>query len=170
MRKKTIKEIITLIEHHKKVHTVKLIYKVLKFPRSTYYKALLRVPSNCEKEAQTLKSEIYDIWKESKRRYGAPKIQKVLEGQGKKVSLKRVQRYMRELVLHLIVVKKFLYHSEKVISNEKEILLNCDFTTNAIHQKWCMDITYIYIYRKKDGCTYLAERASCLCLFDPFIN
>ena len=43
---------------------VKRICRALKFPRSTYYKALLRVPSNREKEASTLKFEIYDIWKE----------------------------------------------------------------------------------------------------------
>ena len=43
---------------------VKRICRALKFPRSTYYKALLRVHSNREKEASTLKFEIYDIWKE----------------------------------------------------------------------------------------------------------
>ena len=59
---------------YKKVYTVKRICKVLKFPRSTYYKALLRVPYNRKKEASTLKSEVYEIWKESKRRYDAPKI------------------------------------------------------------------------------------------------
>ena len=52
----------------------KRICKVLKFPRSTYYKTFLRVPSNRKKKASTLKSEIYEIWKKSKRRYGAPKI------------------------------------------------------------------------------------------------
>ena len=69
---------------YKKVYTVKRICKVLKFPRSTCYNAFLRVPSNCKKEANTLKSEIYETWKEGKRRYGAPKIQKILESQGKK--------------------------------------------------------------------------------------
>lgn len=68
IRKKTIEEIVTFIEHHKKVYTVKRICKVLKFPRSIYYKAFLRVPSNRKKEASILKSEIYEMWKESKRR------------------------------------------------------------------------------------------------------
>ena len=101
-----------------------------------------------EEEAKTLKSQIYEIWKESKRRYGAAKIQKVLEQQRKKVSLKGVQRSMRELQIRSIVVKKFRYHSEQGISDEKENLLNGDFTTTGIHQKWCTDITYIYT--KKD--------------------
>ena len=58
MRKKTIEEIITFIETYKKLYTVKRICKALKFLRSTYYKALLCVPSNRKKEANTLKSEI----------------------------------------------------------------------------------------------------------------
>jgi len=88
--------------------------KALKFPRSTYYKALIKEPSNRELEAEELKSDIKKIWLESKSRYGAPKIQKILEGKGKKVSLKRIQRYMTDLQIRSIVVKKFKYHSEKV--------------------------------------------------------
>ena len=62
---------------------------------------------------------------------------------------------MKELRIRSIVVKKFRYHCAKVTSDEKENLLNQDFTTTAIHQKWCMDITYIYT--KKDGWIYLAS-------------
>ena len=62
---------------------------------------------------------------------------------------------MKELRIRSIVVKKFRYHCEKITSDEKENLLNRDFTTTAIHQKWCTDITYIYT--KKDGWTYLAS-------------
>lgn len=57
---------------------------------------------------------------------------------------------MKELGIYSIVVKKFRYHSEKVTCDEKEKLLNCDFTTTGIHQKWCTDITYIYT-KKDDG-------------------
>ena len=78
-----IEEIVTFIKSHKKVYIVKRICKVLKFPRNMYYKALLRAPSNREKEAECLKFEIYKIWKGSKRRYGAPKTKKVLESRGK---------------------------------------------------------------------------------------
>ena len=98
---------------HIKVYTVKHICKVFNFPRSRYYKILFRLPSNRKKEAQTLKSEIYEIWKESKKRYGAHKIQKVLESKRRKVSLKRVQCYMQELQIRSIVVKKFRYSTKK---------------------------------------------------------
>lgn len=113
------------------------------------------MPSNREIEANELKCAIKNIWLESKSRYGAPKIQKILAQQGKKVSLKRVQRYMSAMQIRSIVVKKFRYHSEKVTSDDKENLINRDFTTTSINQKWCTDITYIHTL--KDGWTYLAS-------------
>ncbi len=104
---------------------------------------------------EKLKAEIKQIWTESKFRYGAPKIHKTLIDRGIKVSLKRVQRYMSAINIRSIVVKKFRYHSEKVTSDDKENILNRDFKTTSINQKWCTDITYIYTI--KDGWTYLAS-------------
>ncbi|BDF15401.1 hypothetical protein CLOSCI_02821 [[Clostridium] scindens ATCC 35704] len=37
----------------------------------------------------------------------------------------------------------------------KENILKRDFAADAINQKWCMDITYIYV--PKEGWTYLAS-------------
>jgi len=54
---------------------MKLICKALKFSRSTYYKALFRVSSKRQLESQNLKEEIKTIYLDSKKRYGAPKIQ-----------------------------------------------------------------------------------------------
>lgn len=78
IRKKTIIEAGCFIEIYKSEYSVKLICKVLKFPRSTYYKALNSMPSNREIENQNLDEEIKSIYYESGKRYGAPKIQKVL--------------------------------------------------------------------------------------------
>ena len=105
----------------------------MNFPRSTYYKALISVPSKRELEANELKKEIKKIWLDSKSRYGAPKIRMILSQQGKDVSIKRVQRYMSELQIRSIVVKKFRYHSEKVTSEAKENILKRDFTTTTIN-------------------------------------
>ncbi|MBF8982607.1 IS3 family transposase [Lutibacter sp. B2] len=81
LRKKTVDEIVQCINKYQHKYTVKLICKALKFSRSTY--ALFRVPSKRQLEAQKLKAEIKAIYLESKKRYGAPKIQKVLESIGK---------------------------------------------------------------------------------------
>lgn len=63
---------------------------------------------------------------------------------------------MSSLGLRSIVVKKYRPQSNK--SNEIEErgnLLNRDFGTSTINQKWCTDITYIHTI--KDGWTYLAS-------------
>lgn len=113
------------------------------------------MPSNRELENQRLDEEIRSIYYESKKRYGAPKIQKVLESKGIPASLKRVQRHMAVMELRSIVVKKYRPHSSKGNVEERENLLNRDFETSAINQKWCTDITYIHTI--KDGWTYLAS-------------
>lgn len=134
---------------------MKLICKVLKFPRSTYYKALKSVPSNRELENQKLNEAILAIYYESKQRYGAPKIQKALGSKGIHASLKRVQRHMAGMGLRSIVVKKYRPHSSKSKIEERDNLLNRDFKTSSINQKWCTDITYIHTI--KEGWTYLAS-------------
>ncbi|WP_242847898.1 IS3 family transposase [Inediibacterium massiliense] len=155
IRKKTVDEIIKFINTNQQKYTVKLICKVLKFSRSTYYKALFRVPSNRQLESQNLKTKIKAIYLESKKRYGAPKIQKILEVKGHYASLKRVQRFMASMNLYSIVVKKYRHHSSKVDILERENILNQDFKSSTINQKWCTDITYIHTI--KDGWTYLAS-------------
>lgn len=62
---------------------------------------------------------------------------------------------MNQLQIRSIVTKKFHYHSEKTVSGPRENVLNRDFTTTNINQKWCTDITYIYTIQ--DGWTYLAS-------------
>ena len=71
---------------------------------------------------------------------------------------------MTVLVLKSVVVKK--YKPVKVEKNikEKENILNQDFTTTSINQKWSADITYIHT--EKDGWTYLDTRIFC----DYFID
>ncbi len=92
---------------------------------------------------------------ESKCRYGAPKIHNILTKQGNKISLKRVQRFMKSQDIRSITVKKFRYHSDKLECHNLKNILNRDFSTTSINQKRCTDITYIHTL--KDGWTYLAS-------------
>lgn len=84
-----------------------------------------------------------------------PKFKKILEQSGHKISIKRVQRFMKQLNIYSIVIKKFrpAKANRKVI--ERKNLLKQDFTTNKINEKWVGDITYIYTL--KDGWCYLAS-------------
>jgi Transposase and inactivated derivatives len=124
-------------------------------PKSTYYQYHHYTPSRRTLENEDLKKKIHKIYTESSRRYGAPKIQKILEQSGIAISIKRVQRLMKQLNIHSVVIKKFrpAKVNKKVV--ERENLLKQDFTTTKINEKWVGDITYIYTLR--DGWCYLAS-------------
>ena len=97
--------------------------------------------------------EILKIYEMSKKRYGAPKIQKMLEKIGIKVNIKLVQRHMKKLDIRSIIVKKFKNHRSKKDLKEYKNIISRDFTTKTINEKWCGDITYIHI--SGVGWTYL---------------
>ena len=129
--------------------------KVLGVSRSSYYKFLNKKESNRSIENKQFQERILTIYKESKKRYGAPKIHKVLMDKGFKISLKRVQRLMKMLGIKSIVVRKYRPYSSKKKVEEKENVLNRDFTATTLNQKWVTDITYIYTIRH--GWCYLAS-------------
>lgn len=133
---------------------------VLGVPRSTYYDKRSRPLSARVKINKKLKEQILKIYIDSKQRYGSPKITKILnkERQNKRlssVSLKRVQRLMNELSIKSIVVKKYKPHSKSSGYSEGKNILDQDFSTTSINQKWVGDITYIYT--KVHGWCYLAS-------------
>jgi len=129
--------------------------KVLKVARSSYYKHLSKKESNRSIENKQFTEKILAIYKESKKRYGAPKIHKILLAEGFKISLKRVQKLMRKLGIKSIVVKKYRPYKSKNKVEEKENVLKRDFSTNTLNEKWVTDITYIYTFRH--GWCYLAS-------------
>lgn len=129
--------------------------EVLDVPRSTYYQSFERTESNRDRENKELTEEIKKIHQESKSRYGAPKIHQSLLKKGFGASLKRVQRLMKKAEIRSIIVTKFRPQSSKGTVVERTNLLEQDFTTTTINQKWVADITYIHTLR--DGWCYLAS-------------
>src|SRR5699024_482791 len=148
-------EITDFIDQQKEIFPVQTMCDVLDVPRSTYYQSLNKTVSNRERENTELTKRIIDIHKERKQRYGAPKIHHILVEEGYHVSMKRVQRLMQKAGIRSITVKKFrpTQSKEKVV--ERENILNRDFTTETINEKWVGDITYIHTLR--DGWCYLAS-------------
>jgi transposase InsO family protein len=128
----------------------------LKLSRSEYYYHKKHRTNVYKEENQKLDVDILRIYNESKRRYGAPKIQKMLEKEGKHVSIKRVGKRMRFLKIKSCIVKKYRpgISSKKVDNEGKKNLLNQEFKADEIRTKMVSDITYIYV--KKHGWTYLA--------------
>jgi transposase InsO family protein len=139
----------------KEQHSIKTVCQVLDMPRSTYYQAKSAGESSLARENRIVMQRIQTLYTESKRRYGAPKIQKRLRKEGFTVSLKRVQRLMRRANLRSIIVKKYRPQtSQGPVENRKNILAQ-DFTATKINQKWVADITYIHTI--KEGWCYLAS-------------
>ncbi|MGM8216858.1 IS3 family transposase [Bacillaceae bacterium W0354] len=148
-------EITDFIHDQKDKYPIQTMCKVLDVPRSTYYQSLNQTISNRERENNELTEKIIEIHKESKKRYGAPKIHQQLIKMGYKASLKRVQRLMKKADIRSIVVKKFRPTPSKETIVERENILERDFSTNTINEKWVGDITYIHTLR--DGWCYLAS-------------
>ncbi|WP_109840647.1 IS3 family transposase [Schnuerera ultunensis] len=149
--------IFEIIKDNSDTHCIDTMCKLLDYPRSTYYDKQKEKPENkWKKENKKLQEDILKIYNESGKVYGAPKIREKLKTHGyEKISLKRVQRHMKKLGIRSIVAKKYRPQSTKKVYEEGENLLNRDFTTTKINEKWVADITYIHT--QKDGWTYLAS-------------
>src|SRR5690625_6633923 len=128
---------------------------VLDVPRSSYDQSLNNTISNRERENNKLTERIIEIHNNSDKRYGAPKIHHLLNEEGYQVSLKRVQRLMKKANIRSTTVKKFRPTSSKEKVVERENILQRDFSTETINEKWVGDITYIHTL--KHGWCYLAS-------------
>ena len=107
-------------------------------------------------EYEEFSRKVKQAFEDSKRRYGAVKLCRVLNGAGTPCSIKRVQRHMAEQGLRSVVVKKYNHHANHgSIPDDKVNILKRDFGAETINQKWCTDITYIHV--QKEGWTYLAS-------------
>lgn len=117
--------------------------RLLEIPRSVYYFYKNKSLTPTEVRNNQLKKKISTIFFDHKQRYGATKIHQVLLKEGISVSLNHVQKLMKQLNLRSIVVNK--YRPQRPVQPVvlKENILNQDFSTKNICEKWVADITYI---------------------------
>ena len=139
----------------KNIYGVRSLCKAVKLHHSVYYYHKQNKENLYKKANEELDKRIKEEYEKSKKRYGSPKITKILNQQGIKVSQKRVARRMKVLGLKSIIVKKYNHNgNKKVDDTNKKNLLEQNFKAIKPSEKWVGDITYIYT--KETGWTYLA--------------
>lgn len=128
--------------------------RVFKVGRSGYYDWLNRKPSARKASNQEALKLIKQIHKESKCRYGSPKITVEIRKRGIQISRPKVARIMRKAGIRSVVHKRFRVqttdsnHNYAIAKN----LLDRNFTPTRINKAWVSDITYI---KTLEGWMYL---------------
>jgi transposase InsO family protein len=134
---------------------VKRACELLKVSRAAFYQYLAG-PSAREQQDGELAAEIQAVHKDSKGRYGAPRVHAQLARRGHRHSRKRVARLMRQAGLQGRAARRW---KKTTIADPAAAAradkVRRDFTVNAaaVNSRWCGDITYISTW---EGWLYLA--------------
>ena len=123
--------------------------------RSGYNAWLKRKPSKQAKRKHVIKARIKEIYNDSYQNYGAPKITKVLQKSGEKISERTIGKYMKEIHIKAQYIKPYTvttrdYDFSATLNN----VLNENFNPDGPNTAWCTDITYIWTI---DGFVYLTS-------------
>lgn len=102
------------------------------------------MPSASQQRKDRIKDMILQIYNDSKQNYGAPKIARVLQKSGERISERTVGIYMKELGIRAQWVKPWTTTTrDSDFSNELHNILDEQFNPDRPNAVWCTDITYI---------------------------
>jgi putative transposase len=155
----------TFIAAKRAEHTVSILCRCLRVTRSGFYAWQRRPESMHACDDRRLKVLVRVSFKESKQRYGSPRVHEDLLEQHEHVSRKRVVRLMQEDGLKARLRKRYKLttmsdHDQPVAAN----LLDRQFEADAPNQRWVGDTTEFMV--GSSGKLYLA---AILDLFSRFI-
>ena len=142
------------IKENQREFSVLLMCQLFSVSRSGFYAWIIRTPSKRDQANKMLDVKIKSVFAKHKQRYGSPRITRELKKQKEICSDTRVARRMKVLNIKAVAKRKFKVttdssHALPVYKN----VLNRDFGTTNINQKWCADISYV---RTDEGWLYLA--------------
>ncbi|WP_202797564.1 IS3 family transposase [Alicyclobacillus acidocaldarius] len=143
------------IHKHRSEFPVQKMCKVLGVSRSGYYAWRGRPESLRAKRRKRRIRRIHELFLQSRRLYGSPKITALLRRDGERIAQKTVARLMREHGLRSRTVRKY-----KATTDSKhrhpvhENVLNQRFVAERPGQVYMADITYI---PTDEGWVYLAS-------------
>lgn len=138
--KRKIKDKIILIREFRAKYSLKILLKILKLNKSTYYYAEKHFDEQISKN-NALEDEILEIFEENYRHYGWPRITAELRNRGYIVNHKKVQKLMTKLGLKAQPVRRKYSSYKGEIGRIAPNLLARDFGTTGPYQKLGTDIT-----------------------------
>jgi putative transposase len=142
------------IEQERVAFPVTKLCEALSVSPAGFYASRRRPPAPRTTANAALAAEIRNVFDESRSRYGAPRVHAELVARGRRVSLNRVARIMRELGLRARRKRRFVpttnsKHAMPVAPN----VLDRHFAVDAPNKVWVTDITYVWTW---EGWLYLA--------------
>lgn len=144
------------MKQHRDHFTLAAMCRQLKVSREGYYKWVKRSYKPSARTDQQAETDrlVKGLFDKHKRRYGAPRIAKVLNRTGIQINRKTVAESMKRQGLRAKAARKF-----KATTNSKhnlpvyDNLLKQDFSATTPNQKYVQDITYL---DTGEGWVYLA--------------
>ena len=145
------------IAAHRRAFPVALMCRALDVSSSGFYAAQRRAPSAHAAADEALRLQVRALHRQTRRRYGAPRIHRHLRAAGTRVGKKRIARVMQEDGLQARRRRRFVHtttsaHADPIAPNT----LARDFAvgpSRAGNTTWVSDITYI---PTRAGWLYLA--------------
>jgi transposase InsO family protein len=127
-------------------HSVSLCCELLDVSSSGFYDWRKRLPSNRKIKNGEIKAKILNIFSDSKKTYGSPRIKAALERSGDLVGKDRVARLMKEEGLE--ARRKKAFRPKTTINNpsdkKSERVFKIEKTEiTKLNQVWVSDLTYI---------------------------
>lgn len=131
------------------------VLRKLGVSRSGYLAFLKHKPSATEQRRNSVKDRIMQIYNASKQNYGAPKIARLLQQEGERISERTVGKYMKQLGIRAQWSKPWIATTtDSDFSKDLHNVLDQQFNPERPNAVWCTDITYIWTY---DGFVYLTS-------------
>jgi transposase InsO family protein len=131
----------------------------MKVSRNSYYNWLSN-KDNTNERLKNLKARIKHHFFESSSIYGSTRIQKKLKLEGFVYSVSYIGKLMRKMGLKSILKRKFIATTQSKHDNPvAENILNRDFTSTGLGEKWVSDITYIPVGKHWNYLTTIIDLA-----------
>ena len=139
------------MEEHRGVFKLKSMSKVLKVSRSGYYAWRKRRPSRREEANKGLLERIGEVYRDSRKTYGSPRITDALNEQGIICGKNRVARIMRDSGIQVKIKRRFKRTTDS--AHGYPVAPNLLIDSNQTERLWVSDITFI---RTREGWLYLS--------------